>query len=59
VKFAYIILYAPDIVRTIELYERTFSFQRAFSTGAIHDLAVPGKRAILLESLKREQLPNL
>jgi len=29
-KFAYTILYVPDVVRTIEFYERAFGFQRGF-----------------------------
>ena len=34
-KFAYTILYVPDVVRAIEFYERAFGFQRGF---------VPGRR---------------
>ena len=29
-KFAYTILYVPDVVRAIEFYERAFGFQRGF-----------------------------
>lgn len=29
-KFAYTILYVPDVVRAIEFYERAFGFQRSF-----------------------------
>lgn len=46
-KFAYTIHYVPEVVRTIEFYERVFGLQRSFSTGTNLDLVVPGKRAIL------------
>lgn len=32
VKFGYTILYVPDVVKTIEFYEKAFSFERKFIT---------------------------
>lgn len=46
-KFAYTILYVPDVVRAIEFHDRAFVVQPSFSTGAILDLVVLSKRAIL------------
>lgn len=32
VKFGYTIIYVPDVVKTIEFYEKAFSFKRKFIT---------------------------
>lgn len=38
-KFAYTILYVPDVIRSIEFYERAFGFERGF----IHESAEYGE----------------
>ena len=51
-KFAYTILYVPDVVRAIEFYERAFGFQRGFvhESGEYGELQT-GQTVVIISSI--------